>query len=395
MNAHKLLLSACILCLPLAVSCGEQEETGTTSSATNSGDDPARSPDRSATPPSTSSDTPGSGSSQSAVKMPEGGVGVASNGKLRVIPAEFQLGNIEPGSSHPRTFLIENVSADPITITRAVTSCKCTTTTSVANRVLAPGESIDFQVTLDAPRTPGVKEAKVQLLMEGGLRLVQLILEGDVTMAVKASPPYVGGPKGGQSTGVIKLEAIDGQPFSVLSAGGIVPSGEGNPAAQARPEHTLSWDLADGPDLTNHLWWVVYTDHPDCPVLPLRIRNPMTGSKADMARFERFWIFDENVVNAGRIKAGQPVKLDVVISHYNPQGRGAVVNPRWRNVKMVRSVSPDATSRMVAVTPISQDEIRIEFEFTPEEGFSGPLYALVDVETDTGFGRFAVLALVD
>ncbi|MDG2030969.1 MAG: DUF1573 domain-containing protein [Phycisphaerales bacterium] len=395
MNAHKLLLSACILFLLLSVSCGEQEETGTSTTTTNTGGDPPRSPDRSANAASTASGNPGSGSSQSAVKMPEGGVGVASNGKLRVVPAEFKLGNIEPGSSHPRMFLIENISADPVTITRAVTSCKCTTTTSVANRVLAPGESIDFEVTLDAPRTPGVKEAKVQLLMEGGLRLVQLVLEGDVTMAVKASPPYVGGPKGGQSTGVIGLKAIDGRPFSVLSAGGIVPSGEGDPAEQARSEHTLSWDLADGPDLSSHLWWVVYTDHPDCPVLPLRIRNPMTGSKADVGRFERYWIFDENVVNAGRIKAGQPVKLDVVISHYNPQGRGAVVNPRWRNVKMVRSLSPEATSRMVAVTPISQDEIRIEFEFTPEVGFSGPLYAFVEVETDSGVGRFAVLALVD
>lgn len=396
MNAHKRMLSGCILVSLLLASCGNQDGAGNTSATANSGGDSPPSTTQAATPPSTTNNTASPAAPQSALKLPPGGVGVASNGTLRVVPGQFKLGDVEPGSSHPRTFVIENISAAPLTITRAVTSCKCTTTTSVTNRVLAPGESIDFKVTLDAPRTPGVKEAKVQLLLEGGLPPVLVTLVGDVTMAIKSSPAYVGGPTGDQSRGVIELQSNDGRPFTILSAGGVVPSGDrGEQASEPRSKHALTWDLANGPDLSTHLWWVVYTDHPDCPVLPLRIRNPMTGSRADMARHERFWIFDESVVNAGRIKAGQSVDLDVVITHYNSRGRGVVVNPLWRNVKAVRSLSPSVTAGMVAVTPISQDEVRVGFSFTPEADFTGPLYAFIEVETDTGIGRFPVLALVD
>ena len=391
MNATKPLLTCCSLALLVLASCGNQSETAKTPTTTESAPNASGSAAASPTPPAAVTETK---ATQSTVAIPAGGVGVASNGALRVVPQRFELGNIEPGSSHPRTFTLENVSAGPLTISRAATSCKCTTTTSVANRVLAPGEAIDFEVNLDAPRTPGVKEAKVQLMLEGGLPPVQLTLTGDVTMAIKATPPYIGGVKGDQSNGVIELESNDGRPFTILSAGGVVPPDGGQESA-SRSKHALSWNLADGPDLSSHLWWVVYTDHPDCPVLPLRIRNPMTGSRADMARYERFWMFDENVVNAGRIKAGESVELDVVIAHYNPRGRGAVVNPLWRNVKGVRSLTPKAHARMTAVTPISQDEVRVAFSFLPEAGTTGPLYAFVEVETDTGTGRFAVLALVD
>ena len=392
MNATKPLLICWSLALLILASCGDPSETPKTPATS---DGATKASGSAAASPTPSGAVSGTKPTQSTVAMPEGGVGVASNGALRVVPQRFELGNIDPGSSHPRTFTLENVSAGPLTITRAATSCKCTTTTDVANRVLSPGESIDFEVNLDAPETPGLKEAKVQLLLEGGLPPVLLTLSGDVTMAIKSSPPYVGGAKGDESSGVVELQSNDGQPFTILSAGGIVPPVGGDGGSEPSSKHTLRWNLADGPDLSTHLWWVVYTDHPDCPVLPLRIRNPMTGSRADMARYDRFWMFEENVVNAGRIKAGESVDLDVVIAHYNPRGRGAVVNPLWRNVKSVRSLTPKAHAKMVSVTPISQDEVRVQFSFMAEAGTSGPLYAFVEVETDTGTGRFAVLALVD
>ena len=325
--------------------------------------------------------------------MPAGGVGTASNGALQVVPGRFELGDIAPGSSHERTFRFRNITSGPIKILRSVASCKCTATTDVTNRVLAPGESIDFLAELSAPRTPGLKEAKVQIIVDGGLPPLTLQVIGDVAMPIKAAPTYVGGPKGDTMRGTVRLESKD-VPFNIISAGG-APADHVSPTESSSKVHDLYWNLEDGFDLDSRIWWVVYTDHPECPVLPLRIRNPLTGSRADMARYDRHWMFDENVVNAGRIRAGEPVEFDVVIAHYNPRGRGQVVKPTWRNVLSVTSATPGVDSRMVAVTPISRDEIRIRFSITPDPGTSGPLYAFVDVETDTGTGRFAVLALVD
>ena len=325
-----------------------------------------------------------------------GGSGATSNGSIQAIPAKYQLGDIEPGSEHARGYVLRNMANRPIRVARAVTSCKCTSTTDITNQVIAPGASLEFEAVLLAPRTPGVKEAKVQIVFEGGLRPITLVLEGDVTMAIKATPAYVGGERGKESAGTMQLQSIDGRTFSIISAGGEAPRYVGfDPSTHPlQTTYRLAWDIGRIQDLPRHVWWVVFTDHPDCPVLPLRIRNDLTGSRADMERYARYWMFDENIVNAERLQSGRSVDLDVVIKHYNPQGRGAVERPDWLNVVSVRSLSPDASAALLSVEPLSQDELRVTFQFTPRAGFSGPVYALVAIETATGIGECAVLALV-
>ena len=370
---------SCFLLLLTLVSCDEGTDPGP--AARTEVEVPSAPPGSSSTPA-----TPESSGAGTA----NGGVGTATNGAMEVVPARYELGDIRPGSSHTGQFRIRNISDQPLTFVRAVISCKCTTTTDISGRMLAPGESMDFDATLEAPRTPGVKDAKVQLVVEGGLRPVEIVVSGDVTMAIKAVPPYIGGVKGDQNRGEVRLESLDGRAFKILSSGGLAP-----PSGDAGAEWTLGWDLDRGPDLSTHIWWVIFTDHPECPVLPLRIRNPKTGYQSDSNRFERFWSFDERIVNAGTIEAGAASEHDVVIAHYNPRKRGAVENPMWRNVKAVRSLSPEVTARMIAVTPISRDELRVRFSITPAADFSGPLHAFLEIETETGVGAFPLLAVVE
>lgn len=325
-----------------------------------------------------------------------GATGVASNGVIQVVPGAYMLGDIEPGSEHTRTFVIKNLSAQPVRIQRSVTSCKCTTTTNIDGITIPANGSVNFDAVLAAPRTPGNKNAKVQILFDGGFRPLTMQMEGDVTMRIKASPAYVGGPRGENNSGMVLLESIDGKPFSILTAGGFKPEYVGfNPETdEPKSRYTLRWDVTKIADLPRRVWWVVYTDNQNCPVLPLRIRNGATGSKADMARFQRFWIFDENLVNAETLIAGNPVDLTVVIKHYNPRGRGKVEKPQWGVVKSVRSLSPDITTELVSSKPLSEEEVRVTFRLTPRSSFSGPLYALVAVETATGVGEFGVVGLV-
>jgi len=317
-----------------------------------------------------------------------------ASGSVGASPARFDLGAIEPGSEHARTFQITNGTGAPVRFVRAVPSCKCTTVTEIADRTLAPGESLPFEAVLAAPRTPGVKEAKIQVLYEGGPPL-QLVIAGDVTMPIKATPAFIGGPKGKTSAGTVVIESVDGRPFTILQAGGAPPLAAGPSGDASSARHELEWDLARLDDLSRNIWWTVFTDHPDCPVLPLRIRSPETGSRSDMARFDRHWMFDERVVNAERLQPGETALVEVVLAHYNPRQRGQVSKPQWRNLRSISSLSPNATAEMVAVTPISRDEIRVSFSFTPVPDFSGPLDALIRIETETGSGECTVLALVD
>lgn len=332
----------------------------------------------------------------SSCAIPQASGTPVTNGVISVFPGKFELGDIEPGSEHARTFILKNDSQGPVVVQRTVTTCKCTSTTNIDGVTIAPGGTLEFEAVLKAPRTPGIKNAKVQVFFGNGSRPLTVELEGDVTMPIKATPAYVGGPRGKQMSGVVQVASVDGRPFKILSAGNEPPRYSGfNPATdEPRSKYTLRWDIARIADLPRNIWWVVYTDHPDCPVLPLRIRNAETGAKSDQARFQRHWIYDENIVNAQALQAGVPVQLDVVIKHYNPRARGAIQQPDWLVTRGMSTRSTDAEVALLSATPLSEEEVRVVFSLTPRRDFSGPMYVHVTLQTATGSGEFAVLALV-
>ncbi len=318
-----------------------------------------------------------------------------SNGTIRADPGKYDLGDIEPGSEHSREFLLRNLTQAPVRVRAALPTCRCTTTTDISGSVIPAGGTLPFTAILTTPTTPGVKNAKVQITFDGNPRPLVLEIEGDVTMPIKATPPYVGGPKGDQMSGLVTIRSIDRRPFRVLASGGAPPVfPQAVDSAQPRDSHTLRWDIARIRDLPRHIWWVVFTDHPDCPVLPLRVRNAATGSRADMERYERHWRFDESLVNAQRIAPGESVTLDLVIKHYNPRARGAIQKPGWGVVKSLRARSADLDLRLVGSSPISAEEVRVTFTATPAAGHVGPLEALLELETETGSATCQFLALV-
>ena len=336
-------------------------------------------------------------STQAARTTQDGASGTRSNGAVVAVPAKFQLGDVEPGSEHTRTFRLLNTSSGPVRVASVTPTCRCTTTTDIAGSVIPAGSELSFTSVLAAPTTPGIKNAKVQISFEGQLKPLLVEIEGDITMAIKADPPYVGGAKGDESSGTVLVKSVDGAPFTILSSGGAAPVFIGFDPAKDPPQSTyrLRWNIAGIDDLPRHIWWAIFTDHPSCPVLPLRIRNPQTGSRADMERYTRHWRFDESIINAERIEAGSPVTLELVLKHYNPRARGAIQQPQWGAVRSVNSLSGKLEVEYLGSTVLTTEEVKVLFSVRPASGATGPLYDLIEVRTETGQGTVGLLTLID
>jgi len=84
-----------------------------------------------------------------------------SSPRIAVEPPSFDFGKLLPGKAVSRTFLIRNFGKQDLTIENISTSCGCTVTEPPAEKVVKPGASAPFRVTLTTSATPGVMEKSV------------------------------------------------------------------------------------------------------------------------------------------------------------------------------------------------------------------------------------------
>ena len=307
---------------------------------------------------------------------------------VAVEPAVVELGAVEPGSRNPARFVLRNLTNQILIVKEAVPNCKCTDITPVAGKSIAIGGTLALDASLKAPRAPGEKEAKVTIVFEGQVPPVTATIKGDVQLPVLADPPFCDALKE-NVRGVVKLKSKDGAPFRVLLSGGKEPTYLGfDPAKDApRAEYTLLWDLSGKSCEQMPIWWFVFTDHPGCPSIPLRVRDECTGSKHDMARFQRFWWVKDQLADAQHASVGKPSEVSIDLEHYNPPAKGQVTDPRYRDVKSVRSLTPTVTATLVSVTPQGVDSAAIIVRLEPVAGAAGPIEGELEIVTATGSGR--------
>lgn len=321
-------------------------------------------------------------------------LGAAALQQVTLLNGTKDFGRVRPGSTHTAQFALHNAGTAPVTVRAAVPSCKCTDVGLVAGTVIPAGGSIPFSATLAVPTTPGEKDAKIQIVLDDGSAPLVAQMKAVASLPVEATPAFVDALKG-KSTGIVTLRSEDGKPFRVLSADGRPPVCVGfDPAKdQPRAEYTLQWEFSAPASGDPRLWWIVATDREDAPLVALRVRHELTGSKADAARFDRHWWAPEQLVLANRVKAGAPVTLTLDLEHYNPSARGAVQRPEWSAVQSVRSMTPFASAALVSNAPAG-DHSSVTFSFTPATGTKGFLFAPVEITTPTGSGVVPVVALV-
>ena len=311
-------------------------------------------------------------------------------------PDSVSFGAVPPGSSHTGSFSIMNATGAPVTVKAAVPSCKCTALTEIVGKTVPAGGVLKFEATMEVPLTPGQKDATVQIVIDGLPKPLVAKLSAESVMPIRVEPAYVDALKG-KSMGTVSARSADGRPFRILSVDGAAPQCVGfDPSGDAlRAEYTLRWSAPSAPCEAMPLWWVIETDRADCPLVPLRIRHECTGSKADPGRFAREWFFPEPIGIVGRVAPGASAETVVPIEHYNPQARGAVQRPQWKDVLRVESRDPRATATLVRTQPGTRDQVDVRLSVTPGAGLRGFFAVPVDIVTATGTGTVTVYGIAD
>jgi hypothetical protein len=300
-------------------------------------------------------------------------------------PAEIDLGRIPPGSSQARAFRIRNTGPAPVRIVSAFPSCKCTTLTDLAGKEIPAGGEVELQASLDAPRTPGTKDAKVFVTIQGAPKPLIAKLHGEVTLPIQPSPTFVDALKGNR-TGTIEFASGDGKAFRILSVDGAAPEfADFDPAKDAPRDHyLLRWNLTMVPDGKFRQWMLVETDRPDCPLVPLRIRNESTGARFDPDVDRRGSFLPESIVVAGRMKAGEAKDLEIELESSAPKGKQQMAH--WDEVLKAQCTAPEAHAQFLEVRRAG-DRAIVKFRFTLAQSARGFVYAPVTLETRTGTAR--------
>lgn len=331
-----------------------------------------------------------------AVKALNAGGPPRAFGTLLVTPGGFDLGTVAPNSAHEVEMTLTNTGREPITIVMVSSDCKCTVPDAIDGTVIPPGESVPLTATFTTRSAPGPRDAKVVLNYRVGTQRMQrglITIAGEVALTVRSIPAYVDALKG-VTSGTVRVNAVDGRPFRIVTANGETPTyadGFDPGRDEPRTAYTLGWNLhypARTEDCTGNepLWWVVETDHPDCPVLPLRIRNECTGMLTDSAIEQRGWMFYVYMVNAGAVTAGTSVDLDVDVRRLNERPSCGI--------NAVESLTRDATAEFLGILEPPGESSTIRLRFTPRAGTSGLMYAMVDFKSLTGDKAIAVIVRV-
>jgi hypothetical protein len=375
--------------LPL-VGCGDASETPAATAPAAAEQVAGGNPPAASVPSSTGVSAAASSSAVGSEDL------LVPGGYIRVVPSAFELGAVAPGSVHPMTFSISNMGTEEVVIISAQPSCVCTTLTNLAGARIPPGGSIEMAASLDAPKQPGEKEAKVFLRVQGADRPATVRIKGMVTLPIQPTPPYAEALKG-VTSGVIDLASTDGRPFSVLASNGRPPMFVGfDPSKDApRAAYRIRWSIEGMTPSAIPRWWIFTTDRPECVLVPCRVRNENTGARRDMARMQRHWIIEDDFVDLGEVRLGVPVEVSCVIKHYNPRGGGRVEQADWWQAQIVQSASQQSLrAEFAGLVRLDDERAEVRMKVTPIGSPSELMNAFVEIRTATGGGVLEFAAKV-
>lgn len=212
---------------------------------------------------------------------------VDSTPVIRLEPAELDLGEMMPDTPKSGKVKIVNISDKPVTITRAIPSCGCTTPTWPKDPI-PPGGSGEMEITLKPGAKAGIPLTKNVTLQIEGHSPVRYTLRGTVPEFVRIAPDIVEAPGSPDRpvSNTVKFTSVDGTPFRLTNVTPpILMAEDAQAAAQtAALEHTVRIDWDKWSSAGRVFRATFATDHPKASSLAVMIRRPIErNSQVDPA----------------------------------------------------------------------------------------------------------------
>ncbi len=264
--------------------------------------------------------------------------------KVEMRPEKLDFGLMRPRETRTETVLLTNAGNEPIRFTNVTSTCGCAKG-SVEQNTINPGESARLDVTLEARENVGPLNQKLTVFIEDSPKRIPVELTAEVTKPIKADPFFLNllGPKEGE----IKLTAVDGAPFKVLSIDGEPAEGS---LSQLRPSHTVPWDLSETAPEDLRLWYMIETDHPEMPLIDLRVVHPALFPKMNQGSH---WTATPDRLVLGTLSAGESrtetlslvkQRRDVPVEVESTKGlfdvRVVEISPGDRDLRVTLSLTP-------------------------------------------------------
>ena len=265
---------------------------------------------------------------------------------LRIEPAAIDLGIMAPRAGGRGSVTLTNVSQSPITIAAVTPSCKCTTTSNLAGKVLAPGASESLEAVLEGASMPQTHRATLRVAVEGFARVIEVPVRGETSNPIRAVPSIINAVEGKPRSGRVLIESIDKRPFTVCAVGGRVPEFIGfNAGDEPRPQYLLRYDLDSwGSSMPAYL--VVETDRGDCPAFDIWIRTEGTIPRP-------VFKMKDYRLNVGRIDVGGSVDVNVEMDDSGEEVIALQPGTDAVRTELIGQVVRDGTrSLRVRVTPV-------------------------------------------
>ncbi|MEE8154079.1 MAG: DUF1573 domain-containing protein [Phycisphaerales bacterium] len=293
-------------------------------------------------------------------------------------PANLNFGIVPPHTIGKGTAKIWNVGDQPLRIRKSITSCGCTSTENLAGRVIPPGGFLAFATEMEMKTGLGAKKEKVTLLFEGyGATQVIFYYNAEVARPVRVIPPYVQASRqrrdGGwdqYQTGTVRVTSLDGKPFRILKAHGLVPQFVGfDPAAdELRSQYTLKWDIGQFAGGPVPWFWVLETDHPDAPIVDVRMRHSSVRPVLDQTRS---WQPKDQRILIDLVRNGE--SIEIITKHEYARNRTPM--PQTARVHNLSAILD------IVLVGVEQKGQLLEFRvrITPKNAPLGMLYEHISV----------------
>ena len=200
---------------------------------------------------------------------------------IKIEPEILDLGEMMVDTAKTGKVKLINISNKPVLITKAVTSCGCTTANSPKDPIPVGG-SAEVDITLKPGPKAGVPLSKRVTFQIDGHTPMMLTVQGTVPAFITMTPDMLEAPAEGKtSEGAITFKCLDGTPFKITSA---VPPIVPDLGLEAKAEHVVHVDWKAWDETGRTIKLTFSTDHPKVPALSVLIRRPATSGSATEPR---------------------------------------------------------------------------------------------------------------